>query len=676
MSPIKPTQRPAWAFVIASSLCATGLAQEPAPPPAGAAKEAAPVPAFRAEGAPVQPETPADPAAAKADPAEKPGAPATDTPAPTENPATPNLPAETGQVAPENVTQAQPDLTGGDVAPPSETVVINLIRRLVAKGLLTKEDAADLIKQAEADTAVARVQAQSDAAAVATLVVKEAVAAGKIEAAPDPMEESMRIPYIPEVVKKQIRDEIRNDIVGYAKSEGWSGATKIPEWVSKFRVAGDMRLRYEGAYFPSGNDNTGAFPNFNSINSGAPFDVAGTVFSPQLNVDRDRQRYRIRARVGSEIDMGDGFTAGFRLATGQDTSPVTTNQSVGAGTGQFSKYAIWLDRAFLRYEVVGEDGLVSLAGGRFDNPFMVTDTIFDDDLGFDGAAIHANKKIGKAFKPFVTAGAFPIYNTDFNFSSNQPAKFDSTDKYLYAVQVGTNAKLTEKLTLKIAGAYYHFDGVRGEQSTPYTPLNSSDAGDTDGTRPSFAQKGNTYIPLRRIIPNASNNFGTTSQFQYFGLGTEFRPLAITGRLDYNGFEPVQVSIVGEYIRNLGFDRDRLDALGVNNRASVSANGTPGSYAGGDTAWMAGVRVGTPAFQKRGDWQVGAFYKHIESDAVIDGFNDSDFGLGGTNMKGFALWGTWAVSPRTTFGVKWISASEIAGAPFRSDTLQVDFGGKF
>jgi hypothetical protein len=218
--------------------------------------------------------------------------------------------------------------------------------------------------------------------------------------------------------------------------------------------------------------------------------------------------------------------------------------------------------------------------------------------------------------------------------------------------------------------------VRGEQSTPFTPLAASDAGDTDGTRPSFAQKGNTYIPLRRIIPNANNNFGTTNQFQYFGLGTKFEPLAITGKLEYNGFEPVQIVVTGEYIRNLGFDRDRLNALGVNNRAPRSAGGTPGAYAGGDTAWMLGVRAGAAALQKRGDWQVGAYYKHIESDAVVDAFIDSDFGLGGTNLKGFGLYGTWAVSPNTAFGVRWISATEIAGPPFRNDTLQVDFSGRF
>jgi hypothetical protein len=92
--------------------------------------------------------------------------------------------------------------------------------------------------------------------------------------------------------------------------------------------------------------------------------------------------------------------------------------------------------------------------------------------------------------------------------------------------------------------------------------------------------------------------------------------------------------------------------------------------------MMGIRAGTAAFDKRGDWQVGMNYKHIESDAVIDGFTDSDFGGGGTNMKGYSLWGTIAVTPKATLGLRWVSTSEITGPPLENDALFFDFNGKF
>jgi Putative porin len=643
--------------VVAGSLCAQGTAQEL---PQKLAQNTPP-PAFRTADAPVKPNDEIPPAQA-------------------EKPADANPPAHSQTAPPPPGPAPEPgpaELMGGN-AGPSPAFAINLLKLMVKKGMISEEEAKELIKEAENDTALAQQQTLAVAQTTASLLFEDAAKKGLIPANPG-ADDTVRVTYVPEIVKKQIRDELRADIAQQAKDEKWAGAVKIPDWVTKFRVKGDVRLRYEGNYFPSGNDNTGAFPNFNSINTGSPFDVSGTVFSPQLNTDEDRQRYRLRARLGAEVDMGDGFTAGLRVATGQDNSPTSPNQSFGiannASGGNFSKYAIWLDRAFIKYESMNDTTHLTATGGRFDNPFFSTDMIYDEDLGFDGLAVTAKHKMGKV-TPFITAGAFPIFNTDFNFSSNQPSKFNSTDKYLYGAQLGAEAKVNERMNLKMAVAYYDFDGVRGEQSTPYTPLTASDAGDTDGTRPSYAQKGNTYIPLRRIIPNANNNFGTSSQFQYFGLGTKFQPLAVTGKLEYNGFEPVQVVLTGEYIRNLGFDRDRLNALGVNNRAPRSVGGTPGAYAGGDTAWMLGLRAGKAALQQRGDWQAGVYYKHIESDAVVDGFTDSDFGLGGTNMKGFGIFGTWALSPNTAFGVRWISTTEIAGPPLRNDTLQLDFTGKF
>jgi hypothetical protein len=599
-------------------------------------------------------------------------------------------PADAAGSAPDQVSAPPPalapagsaELTGGQIKPsPSTNVVINLINRMVTKGLLSKEEAAELIAQAEQDAAIARTQVQADAVAAAQGVVQAAVEAKILPDTAPPPDDAVRVTYIPEVVKRQIRDELRQEVLAKAKSENWVEGHKLPEWVSRFRVKGDIRLRYEGYRFGEGNDNTGAFPNFNAINTGAPFDVSGTVFSPQLNVDEDRNRFRIRARLGAEVDMGSGFTAGMRVATGESNTPVSPNQSLGVANqgqgGNFSKYAIWLDRAFLKFEAGKDrDHQLAILGGRFENPFFSSEVIYDEDIGFDGLAVQGRYKIAEGITPFATVGAFPIFNTDLNFSSNQPDKFASTDKYLYGGQLGADLKITKDLTMKIGGAYYYFDGAEGRESTPYTPLNSSDAGDTDDTRPSFAQTGNTYFPLRRIIPNANNNFGTTNQFQYFGLATKFRPVTVTGRLDYNGFEPVQVSLFGEYVKNLGFDRDRLESLGVNNRSSVSTGGTPGRYEGSDVAWLIGLRAGAAAMQKPGDWQIGATYRYIGSDAVIDGFTDSDFGLGGTNAKGFTLWGSYATSPNTAFTVKWMSADQIAGPPLKVDLFQVDFGGRF
>lgn len=549
--------------------------------------------------------------------------------------------------------------------------MVNLITRLVQRGVLTRGDAVELIDQAEKDAEVARANAEAARAA---------------DALPS-ADESITVTYIPETVRAQMRDEIKQQVLAEVRHEHFVTPDGREGWPSRIQLFGDVRMRYDFLNYPDGNDNTGAFPNFNAINTGAPFDTSGLLFSPQYNVDTSRNRFRLRFRLGGDVDLGDDFKAGFRIATGENNSPVTTNQSLGLANqgqgGNFSKYALWLDRAFLKYETETDAGhSLALTAGRFDNPFMATDIIYDEDLGFDGFAFRGKLKINDSIRPFLTAGVFPIFNTDLNFSSNQPAKFSSTDKYLYAVQVGSDLKIGKQVTGKIAAAYYDFDNVEGRLSSPYTPLNAQDAGNTDNTRPSFAQKGNTYRPLRNIIPDATNNFGTTNQFQYFGLATPFRNVALTGRLDFNHFEPVQVSLIGEYIKNTAFDKEAINAIAVNNRGPVALNpdGTLSSalgvFEGTDIAWTLGLRVGHPALEKRGAWQAGIAYRYIGSDAVIDGFNDSEFGGGGTNAKGYVVGGSVALSPRVSLGFHWMSADQIAGPPLKSDLFQFDLRAKF
>ena len=568
---------------------------------------------------------------------------------------------------------------------PSMNVTINLINRMVARGLLPKEEADELIKQAEADTAEAHAQAAAEQNMAIQQAVAQAVATLQSAQQFDPVaalgEDAVRVTYIPEVVKAQLRDEIRNDVLAQARSQKWGTTNLIPEWTTRIKLFGDVRVRGEGVFFPNGNDNTGSFPNFNAINTGAPFDISGTVFSPQLNVDQDRQRLRLRVRFGLEADLTNGFSAGLRLATGENNSPTSTNQSLGAaGTGhqggQFSKYAIWLDRGFLKYEYGGLPSRnLAISLGRFDNPFFSSEVIWDDDIGFDGIGLQAKYEVLKGFTPFIAGGAFPVYNTDFNFASNQPAKFESDDKWLYAAQLGFDWKIAKEVQLKLAAAYYDFQDIEGKLSDPFVPLTASDAGNTDTSRPSFAQKGNTYRAIRNIIPTVDNDFGTSRQFQYFGLASEFRDLAITGKLDLNYFEPVQISLSGEYVKNLAWDESAIDSFAVNNRGSVDSLGI-GRYEGGDTAWIAGIRVGRMKFEKAWDWMLGINYRHVESDAVVDGFTDSDFGGGGTNVEGYTLYGALAISPNVSFGVRWMSANELAGPPLKTDVLQIEFNGKF
>ena len=628
-----------------------------------------------------------------ATPQMKEGAPAAPppvpTPAPTPTPAPP--PASTGADLPPPISllpepgaiQSRPQATA------TESVVVNLINKLVERGALTKADAADLVKSAEQEAQMAQAQAQTLAETQAAVAAQSALP----PLAPD--QEEVRVTYIPEAVKEEIRSQLRSEIMSDSRSQKWAGVADIPEWTRRTGLFGDVRMRHDKFMFSAGNDNlTGAFPNFNSINTGAPFDLtnpAGTL-PPQLNVDQDRERYRLRMRIGFDIDLEDGFTAGIRLATGGNNAPVSTNQTLGstgsgnsAQGGGFSKYELWLDRAFIQYESsFHEHGRLQVLIGRFDNPFVTnSQMMWDEDVGLDGIAFKVTQGWTPRFSTFLTGGYFPVFTSYFNFGTNNTAKYESYNKHLLAAQFGVTFKVTDDIEVKSTLAYYDWHNLEGKFSSPFVPASTNDAGDTDNSRPQFAQKGNTYRPIRNITatPGAApggNLGGTINQFQYFGLATKFRQLYWTGRVDFNHFEPVQVSLLGEFIKNIGLDKAAMNDLArrdavVNNRA-----GGNGAWDGGDTAWYMGLTVGKaiPAFDKRGDWAIGLGYRHVESDAVIDGFTDSVFGYGGSNMEGYTINAAMALSKRTWFRLGYMSADQIAGPQFRSDVILLDFTAKF
>lgn len=591
-------------------------------------------------------------------------------------------PAEASPVLPTPNAPAQQQL----LATPSQNVTLNLINRLVQKGVLTHAEAADLIKGAEEDAAFAKAQAQ------ALADTQAAVAAQNTMPPVEPDAEEVRVTYIPESVKAQIRDQLRTEVFAQARAQQWAAPNSAAEWTQRMKIFGDVRMLYQGFQYPAGNDTTGAFPNFNAINTGVPFDFANAtgLKPPQLNANQDRDTYLLRMRLGFDVDLEDGFTAGIRFASGTTNTPVSTNQALGAvgangQGGNFSKYSLWLDRAFIKYEAtLTTDTEASFFLGRFDNLFMTSSEImWDEDVALDGAAFKVQQKWNEDFKTWVSGGAFMVFNSALNFADNNINKTKSYDKYLLAAQFGVQFKITEEIEAKMSIAYYDWENIEGRFSSPFVPASPNDAGDTDDSRPLFAQKGNTYRPLRNITSTpgaapAGNLNNTINQFQYFGLATKFRQIAWAGRLDFNHWNPFQVSLLGEFVKNVGLNRSAMNDLTRADAVVNNRSGGTGNWEGGDTAWYMGVNFGKPLtlFNDRGDWAFGVGYRHVESDAVVDGFTDSNYGGGGTNMEGYTLSAALALSKNTALHLSYMAASQIAGPTLRSDVIMFDLTARF
>ncbi|MGO4712928.1 putative porin [Bradyrhizobium sp. 2TAF24] len=559
--------------------------------------------------------------------------------------------------------------------PTSPNATINLVNMLVSQGVIKEDQAKLLIKQAEDEAYVSR-QAAKDASAKADDATKAATAAAAAAQPPG----TRHVTYVPEIVKRQLRDEIKKEVMAKAEKENWASPGAYPEWAQRIRFYGDARVRYQGNFFPTGNDQQDAW-NFNAINNSASaYDASkGTQYPPTNNASQDRNQFRLRARLGMEADLFNGFTAGLRIATGETNSPVSTNQSMGNSGGNFSKYALWLDRAYLKYQTFGDD--LTLSAGRFDNPFWSpTDLVWYRELGFDGFAVQAKREIWEGFTPFAVAGAFPIYNTDFNAGTAPsngalPTKYASNDKWLFGGQVGFAARFSPEYSLRLGVAYYDFSNVQGRQSTDCIVYNPSDSCETDLTRPSFAQKGNSYMMLRGPNSVLSTTYPAPN-YQYFGLASQFRPLVASAQLDLGHFHPYHIVIDGEYVVNTAFNRGLMEMNSINNRGPNYPGKDYGPFNGGNTGWMGRVTVGNKEIKHLWDWNVHAGYKYLESDATIDAFADSDFGLGGTNLRGYFLGGNLGLSENVWASLRWMSANNISGFPYSVDVLQVDLNARF
>ena len=537
---------------------------------------------------------------------------------------------------------------------PSENATINLIRLLVEQGIL---------KQDKADALIA--QAQNEAAQAKQAATSTAVAVGPVAAPGD-----VRVQYVPAAVRDQIRDQVKAEVMATAKQENWAAPNTFPDWASRISFDGDIRLRDESRYYSGSNSNE--IVDFAKLNNNGPYDVnpnSSTNLPPLLNTREDRTNlFRLRARLGMKAVISPEWTAGIRIGTGSDNNPVSTTQNLGGG---FAKKDIWLDQGYLNWKPTDE---LTLTGGRIANPFMSTDMLYSNDLNFDGVAAIFDHKLNRDWGVFGTVGAFPVDYTNDTSTSNGFDKEESDNKWLYGAQLGAKWAINSNNRLKGALAYYRFDDVQGQRSSPCAPWAGAPGCDTDGTRAAFMQKGNSVFLLRDITPNPANPT-TTPQPQFVGLASEFNLLDLNLVWDADLPQDFKLRSQGNYIHNLGYDegdmRKRSEGQIVNN---LNSNGEIES---GANAWMVQFTLGNALdLKKQGDWNLFAGYKYIQPDALPDGFNDSSFHLGGTNAKGYILGGNYGLAKNVYATGRWMSTEAVYGAPFDIDVLQLEINTRF
>ena len=548
---------------------------------------------------------------------------------------------------------------------------VKLIQLLIQKGILTSGQAGELLRESGPATSHGLRARHAPPPIEGNEPAPAATKPGEI-----------RVTYVPQFIRKQIADQVRAQVMTEAQQEGWAAPDALPEWTKRVRVFGDLRTRYESDMFNKNNFNQ--FFNFAAINAGSPFDIeqlaSGGALPPFLNTTQDRTRFRLRARFGVEAQLDDTVTANIRVGTGDPNGPVSTNATLGEN-GPFSKYAIYLDRAFMAFK---PDPDILVEAGRTSNPFSTTDILFYNDLGFDGASAQYAGNIIPGLHTSVTAGAFPLFNTDFAFSSTDPNKFASTDSYLFAGQLAADYTFRADLIGHLAAGFYDFVGVQGAVSHPCSIATAPNVYDcnTDDTRYLNGQFGNTVYAIRNIVPYGTGQYNP----QYFGLASRFAVMEVHPRLEIDTYAPVDIQLEADFIKNLAYNRDAIlshgpginGPVGPQNNLGSSAAGqfTRGPYQGGDTGYMVKLAVGYPTIRHRWDWSAYAAYKYIETDATIDSLNDSEFHLGGTNARGYVLQGTLGIAERTNVSLRWLSSQVVSGPPDGNDVVLLDLNASF
>lgn len=415
--------------------------------------------------------------------------------------------------------------------------------------------------------------------------------------------------------KKQVREVVKKEIREEVPKEIVKAAA--PEWTKRITFRGDIRLRYEKDFYDKNNADF-AKPE-------KPDELMNT------KVNQDHLKYRIR--FGMDARVTDNLDAVFLLSSGNIRTPVSTNTMLG---DYLNKDNIVLDQAYLRWRPWD---FLSFWGGRIPNPwFSASSLVWDDDLNFEGFALQVRKPIMESLIPFLTVGAFPLDSYEFS----------RHDKWLTGAQLGIERASEKGFAAKIGASYYYFSNITGELNDPLRP------GDTDWTAPQYQQKGNTLF-----------NISANPSVVKTALAAEFQEVALSGKIDIGFWDPYHLVLTGDYVKNIAFDKSDV----------AKRTGNPDQPE--DTVgYQIGLAIGHPKADKFGAWKTYLQYKHLEADAVVDAFTDSDFHLGGTNAKGWILGAEFGLWKNIWLVLRWLTADEISGPPLSIDVLFMDINARF
>lgn len=381
--------------------------------------------------------------------------------------------------------------------------------------------------------------------------------------------------------KQEAKELVKEkDFVAFRQAAGWAAKTTF---------TGDMRVRNE------------------------TIDLEG---QPDA---KDKDRQRLRARLGAITKVNPEVEAGIQVATGNSGDRRSTNQDMD---GYFDKKSVWLDLGYINYNPVQVPGLKTFAG-KMKQPWMsVADAMWDGDINPEGFAASYKKNYGTT----TVFGSGGYYVLDDNVDGEGVA-YDH-DLNLWAFQVGAGFDMGDSVRMTAGLSVNEF----GNESQPLELVDDKP------------------VALR-------GNGNTTDRFQLWEL---------FGQMDVIGL-PLPLSLYGQYIQNT----EARDLV-----ARSEPDVAPTFYDGGseDTAWVFGIRTNIAGIAL--DYN----YRDVEANGVVGTLTDSDFAAGYTNSSGHKLKAQYDFLTNFNIALTYFMAESDAASKgvddAEVDTFHVDLNAKF
>jgi hypothetical protein len=402
----------------------------------------------------------------------------------------------------------------------------------------------------------------------------------------------------------------------------------------------------------------------------------------------DRNRARIRVRLGFEGKLNEDFFGGIALATGSLGDPTTTNESL---TNNFDRKTIALDRGYITYNPLAHRWL-SVTGGKFAYPWQRTSVTFDPDLNPEGFDEKLSFDLHKV--PGVQNVTLQAMQLLFNEVSGTGGLYKGHDSFVVGGQVSARLKfglLTTTPSFLLQNWRYQ-DAILNSSAFAVAANNAGLNGNPT-TTPATGNTGPIPVPgegpgcSNPSVTGAGNGLPTVPINVPGSNGCVFAPNGMTNSTWVDLTKPnapvwhflsnflyadfilnnqiktpsarLPINIILEYENNLnaadhpfdtsarsGCTQDPVTLTVTCTTSKPSVNTSLGKQS---HAYLIDASLGQQ--KNKGDVQFGYAWVRQEQDSVIASFNESDQ-RAPTNILQHRIYALWKIRANTVAGFTW------------------------